>query len=537
MIPAGFISAILLTGSQLAYAKQKKDSISTAFSKPNIILILADDMGYSDLGCYGSEIHTPNIDRLANEGIKFLQFYNASVCCPTRASLMSGLYPHEAGVGYMDADLGYESYQGRIKKNVYTLAEILSQNGYSTIMAGKWHLGTRKGDNPWERGFDNFYGIPKGGGVYFWPPLLDRQVVLFDKSNNPAPVTTQPDSASFYSTDAFTGYITGIIDNQKNSNKPFFIYAAYIAPHWPQQAREKDIQKYLGKYSEGWHSLRQKRFKRQQELGIAGANMVLSPGDGLNWDNLTKEQIEKFDRQMAVYAAQVDVLDQNVGKILDALENNNLNENTLVIFLSDNGAQQNDHEGFERSKNAVFGTKQSLGGYAKGWGNLSNTPFRRYKLEQYNGGNATPFIVRWPAVITHTNAISHQVAHVIDIFPTCLAAAGINVENLKPENFQKLQGINLIPHGKNTRYEVKRTLYWEHMGNWAVRQGNWKLVASFQEDAELFNLKEDPAEQVNLIAKNKIKAKKMREDYRKWSEKTGVLPWPVKNEQMNRQDN
>jgi arylsulfatase A-like enzyme len=496
-------------------------------SLPNIILIMADDLGYSDIGCYGSEIQTPNIDRLASEGVRFTQFYNASVCCPTRASLMSGLYPHQAGVGNMDADWGYESYQGRIKHSVNTLAETLSGAGYSTIMAGKWHLGTREGDNPWERGFDDFYGIPKGGGVYFWPPQLDRDIVLYDNTNGLGPVITQPDSTTFYSTDVFTDYLVGKITSHKNKDAPFFIYAAYIAPHWPQQAKEEDIQKYIGKYKEGWHVLRKARYQRQINLGIIDTSFMISPDDGVDWNNLSQNQIDKFDRQMAVYAAQIDNLDQNIGKILTSLDQNNLAENTMVIFLSDNGAQKNGEEGFERNPGTVFGSKESLSGYARGWGNLSNTPFRKYKLEQYNGGTSTPFIVRWPSLLKNKNEVSRQVAHVIDIYPTCTASAGISLNDFTVNKLQKLEGINLIPHFKNTQFEIDRELFWEHNGNWAIRKGDWKLVTTYNEEPELFNLADDPAEQKDLSSEFIQKFNELKLDYINWAGKTGVLPWPV----------
>jgi arylsulfatase A-like enzyme len=488
------LSLVLAACTSSKTGDSNADSVSNA-SQPNIIIMMADDLGYSDIGCFGSEISTPNLDRLASEGIKFTRFYNASVCCPSRASLMTGLYSHQAGVGLMDSDLGYESYQGRIKHSVSTLAEALSDGGYSTIMSGKWHLGTRAGDNPWERGFHNFYGIPKGGGVYFWPPKLDRPVVVFDREDGQGPVTTEPDSSTFYSTDAFTDYAVRQLAKAKNDGKPFFMYIPYIAPHFPQQASEADIRRYLEMYEKGWHTLRNERYARQLSLGIIDDKHPLPPGEELQWQSLSADERKKFARQMAVYAAQVDVLDQNVGKILDALSEHQLADNTMVIFLSDNGAQQNSEEGFEQNPEAVFGSRESFGGYARSWANLSNTPFRRFKHEQHNGGNATPLIVRWPGVLAE-NETSEQAGHIIDIFPTCLAAAGIN----RPDDELPLPGINLIPYFKNTTLGGDRELFWEHRGNRAVRVGDWKLVASFGNDWELYNLKDDVTELKDLSA-------------------------------------
>ena len=488
---------------------------------------MADDMGFSDLGCFGGEIFTPNLDRMAGEGIRFTNFFNASVCCPSRASLMTGLYPHQAGVGHMDADWGYDSYQGRIKHSVTTIAEVLSAAGYTTCMSGKWHLGTREGDNPWERGFEKFFGIPKGGGVYFWPPHLDREIVMFDRAQSSEPVVVQPDSATFYSTDAFTDFAVDQIDQLAGDERPFFLYLPYIAPHFPQQAPEPVVEKYLDVYAQGWDVIRQKRYARQQELGIIDRTVGLSPYEGLEWKKLSEDNQVSYARQMAVYAAQVDILDRNVGRILETLERNHIAENTLVVFLSDNGAQQNAPEGFERNAGAVFGSKESFGGYARNWANVSNTPFRFFKHDQHFGGIATPFIARWPAVID-ANRISRQVAHIMDIFPTCLSAAGIEPANHSFSiKFQNLEGNYLMPHIRDTSFHTERELYWEHKGNRAVRDGNWKLVSRHNTPWELYNVAEDPTELRDLAASYPDKARILERKYVAWAERAGVLSWPV----------
>ncbi len=497
--------------------------------RPNIVVLLADDMGFSDLGCYGSEIATPRLDRMAAEGVRFTQFYNTAKCCPSRASILTGLYPHQAGVGDMDSDWGIPSYQGRIRHDRATLPEALALAGYRTIMSGKWHLGTRAGDRPWERGFDRFYGIPQGGGVYFWPTPLARDVVAYNREDGRGPVITRPDER-FYSTDAFTDYSVEQIRIASRDRQPFFLYAPYVAPHFPQQAWERDVERYLGRYRSGWEKLREGRFRRQKAMGIIGQSHGLAPCDGLPWTGLSGTQIAALDRQMAVYAAQVDSLDRNVGRILEALRETRQEENTLVIFLSDNGAQPNSPLGDEDNPKAVFGSRESYGKYALGWANLSNTPFRRYKMEQHHGGNASPLIVRWPAEIRDRGKLREQPGHIMDLVPTCLEAAGLGTSRLSSgAGSQALEGISLLPYCRRRLAERARTFCWEHMGNRAVRVGDWKLTAPHAGRWELHHVREDRTELHDLAEKYPERVGRMLAVYREWAERCGVLPWPVKH--------
>ncbi len=496
--------------------------------KPNIIVIMLDDMGYSDIGCFGSEIKTPNLDQLAADGLRFTRFLNTSRCCPSRATVMTGLYPHQAGVGYMDSDWGHPAYQGHLKRSCVTIAEVLRQQGFRTIMSGKWHLGTGKGNNPWDRGFDRFYGIPQGGGVYFWPPHYNRTVNVFNKDDGRGLIETQPDER-FYSTDAFTDYAVEQIVKADKDNTPFYMYIAYVAPHFPQQAWEKDIRKYLGHYRQGWHVLRQKRYQRQLAMGIIKPDCELSDPISVRWDSLTEKQKNYLDRQMAVYAGQVDNLDQNMGKLMRALKQTGQEENTLVMFFSDNGAPKNADLGFEKNKDALFGTRESNGGYAIGWAKLSNTPFRSYKACSHFGGTASPFIARWPEVIKDRGDIRDQFCHIIDIVPTCLDAAGMDVSELTyGEKSQPLEGISLIPFFKKQIAPQPRNLYWEHKGNRGIMESEWKLVSFHNCSWELYNLKTDLTEKHDLSGKNPELVKELKEKYRGWASQCGVLPWPVK---------
>jgi arylsulfatase len=441
---------------------------------------------------------------------------------------MTGLYAHQAGVGEMDQDLGAPSYQGHLKRDAVTLPEVLRDRGYRTIMSGKWHLGTAEPDVPWNRGFDRFYGIPQGGGVYFWPTPLARDIVRFHRGEYKSPEITKPDE-TFYSTDAFTDYAVKQIREAVSDRKPFFLYLPYVAPHFPHQAWERDIQKYLGRYRSGWDELRKQRYHRQVEMGIISPKHPLSPSDAPAWDSMSEEQKTALDRQMAVYAAQIDSVDQNVGKLMETLRQTGAIDNTLVLFLSDNGGQRNGPLGSDRNPSVPFGSRQSFGQYAKGWASLSNTPFRRYKSEEHEGGNATPLIVSWPSAIRAPGRIVNQVGHIIDIVPTCLEAAG-----LKPSiaqaggRTQELEGISMLPFCRKQTPEQSRTLFWEHMGNRAVRSGDWKLVALYRGEWELYNLREDRTELHDLARQHPDKVRELRAAYDDWATRCGVLPHPVK---------
>ena len=486
---------------------------SKHISTPNVIIILADDLGFSDLGCTGAEIHTPNLDSLAADGVLFTNCYNTSRCCPTRASLLTGRYQHQVGFGHMDADLGVPAYQGRFLHGVTILPERLKDHGYRTVMLGKWHLGHEHDHAPLARGFDRMYGIPKGGGVYFYPCVgRDRQIFLNDQQ-------VFPDS-NWYSTDAFTDYAIKFSEEAVDDDKPFFMYLAYIAPHFPLQAREEDIAKYQGKYKKGYAHYRQKRFEKQKRLGVISLNTELSPPDHENWDAVRNKDAE--DLKMAVYASQVDRMDQNIGRLISSLRSQGQLDNTVIFFLSDNGAASTNLHQFPH---AEIGSRACWSAYGKSWANVSNTPYRKFKAMTHEGGIITPLIVHWPAGLRSKGVISYQPIHIIDIFPTVLSLASRSWDHLS--HLEKLEGTSLMPYLTGDTKGTARTMFFEHQGNRAVRAGDWKLVARHRQDWELYHIKDDPTELNNLIEEHPDKKSELLTVYRQWADKNGVEDWPI----------
>ena len=496
------------------YACQTSDQRNAG--KPNMIIILADDMGYSDLGCTGSEIHTPNLDKLAEGGVLFTNCYNTSRCCPTRASLLTGLYQHQAGYGHMDSDLGTTAYQGRFRDGIVTIAELLKQEAYRNIMIGKWHLGHEEEFAPLARGFDRMYGIPKGGGVYFYPCIgRDRQVYLNDEQ-------VHPDS-NWYSTDAFTDHAIEFVEEADADQKPFFLYLAYIAPHFPLQARAEDIEKYRGKYSKGYAFYRNQRFEKQRELGVIASNTKLSPADYKDWDAVKNKKEE--DLKMAVYAAQMDRLDQNVGRLIDKLKALGIYDNTVILFLSDNGAV---YTGLNETPDALIGSRNSWAAYGKSWGNVSNTPFRYYKSMTHEGGVITPMIVHWPKGIESKGLITQEPVHIIDVMPTLLQLAGSSYPNeFNNQRLAPLPGNSFIPLLDGEKQNPDKEMYWEHSGNQAVRIGDMKLVRRHKKEWELYNLKEDPTELNNIATDYPEEFTALKKRWDSWAEDHEVEDWPV----------
>ena len=542
-------------------------SANAAKSPPNVILILADDMGFSDAGCYGGEIHTPNIDRLAAEGLRFTQFYNMARCCPTRAALMTGLYPHQAGVGAMNQDLGSAEYAGELNDRCVTIAEALKAAGYHTGMAGKWHLSHLKISSggpaakrllnfkdegeispskqnwPYNRGFEQHWGTIPGVEDYYDPYGLVHNEQ-----------TIRPEAGDFYYTDFITDHSVRMIDDFSGAGKPFFLYVAYTAPHWPLQAREQDIAHYADTYSVGWDQIRQSRFERQVKMGIVQPNWQLSPRAAYPWLSEGASVLGPWEdapakewqaRRMAVYAAMVESMDRGIGRILEALRRHEIDNHTLVIFLSDNGgcaenvhADWYDIPGKTRAGLPVHvgndpafapGPETVYQSYGAAWANASNTPFRRFKHWTEEGGIATPFIVRWPdGVQSHGRIDRQQVGSVIDLMPTLLDVASA------PYPHQRNGSDVLPPEGKSLvsafsgHSVVRGPLFWEHEGNRAVRAGDWKLVAAHAEKWQLYNLAEDRTELNDLAGKHPEKAEELRSLYDAWAKRCGVEPWPIK---------
>jgi len=497
--------------------------METLFQRPNILLILCDDMGYSDIGCYGSEIHTPHIDRLAREGIRLSHGYNAARCCPTRASLLTGLYPHQAGMGGMVKGTGTGPYQGFLNDQCVTIAEVLRESGYSTAMSGKWHVGEDEAHWPMKRGFESYYGLISGAMNYFdisktKAPGVVRRFARDDRTHTPG-------HEGFYITDAITDNAIRMLQDACRKERPFFQYVAYTAPHWPLHALPEDIERYRGTYRKGWDTLREERYARLLQMGMLDSRWKLSPRDkeAQPWTEIPNPM--EMDLKMAVYAGQIDRMDQGIGRILDELDNQDKADNTLVLFLSDNGGcHEGGPWGFDRRKNGLPpGGVDSYMSYGLSWANASNTPFRLYKQYIHEGGISTPWIFRWPKRIKAPGSIDHQVCHIIDIMATCCDLACATY----PEEFQgrkilPLEGKTLRPILEGKRRDPHEALFWEHFGNQGIRKGDWKLVSVKNENWELYNLEEDRTEQNNLILKYPQKASELRDCHTRWTERVGV---------------
>jgi arylsulfatase A-like enzyme len=515
--------------------------------RPNIVLILCDDMGFSDIGCFGSEIRTPHLDGLARRGVCFTQVYNCGRCCPTRASLLTGLYPHQAGVGDMVQDRGVEAYQGFLNDRCVTIAELLRAAGYRTLMTGKWHVGgswPRRPGPEWrvhdprkplppDRGFDDWYGIP-GGGSYFQPSPLMRnyEFVRLDADED------------FYTTDAYTDAAVAMVRGAAAAGRPFFLHVCYNAPHWPLHARAEDIARYRGTYAGGWDQVRTARHERLKGLGVLSSQWPISPRDAEAPPWREVDHHDWQDARMAVYAAQIDRMDQGIGRILACLRELGIEDDTLVLFLSDNGGSAeflaengrkeaelpSTRDGREvRVGNVVGlvpGGPDTFQSYGRPWANVSNAPFRLFKHWVHEGGIATPLIAFWPRGIRQGGLV-HEPAHVVDVAATCLAVAGVPY----PAEFA---GRPITPPAGEDFSAVfagrpwRRTqpIFWEHEGNRAVRMGRWKLVSQYEKGAwELYDMAEDRTELNDLAASHDGKARELAAAYEDWARCCGVLPW------------
>ena len=517
-----FSVVFLVCSSFYVFGQQSK--------RPNIVLILADDMGFSDLPSYGGEVQTPNLNKLASKGLKFKQFYNVARCCPTRASLMTGLYPHQAGMGWMAAaDLGTPSYQGNLNNTSVTIAEVMKTAGYSTYMTGKWHLTNerkiagRVTDNwPIQRGFDRYFGIIPGGANYFTPTLYS--------GNNQYKA---PDN--FYLTDAISDTTVRYIAEHRDSKKdnPFFMYVAYTAPHWPLHALQKDIDKYKEAYKVGWDAIRNARFAKQKSLGLfaKGAKMTERDAKIPAWSEISENKKNEMAMRMAIYAAQIDNMDQGIGRIINELKKTNQLDNTLILFMSDNGACAEFINSGESK--AVDGTENTFESYRINWANVSSTPFKEYKHFTYEGGIATPLIVHWPNGINKNlnNSWVSDYGHVIDIMATCLEVAGARYpKNFKGNTITPLEGKSFA-HSFKGDSKDRGAIFWEHEANIALRDGNWKLVAKTEQDQEfdkkalkLYNLEQDPFELNDLSIKYPKKVEEMYSRWHIWGERVKVFP-------------
>ena len=526
----------------------------TNISPPNIVLILADDMGFSDLSCYGSEISTPNLDRMASEGLRLKQFYTTPRCCPSRAALLTGLYPQQTGIGDMMEDRGLPGYHGELNQNCLTIAEELRLANYHTAMVGKWHLShiyfdqkrqlnfetnepfwDTKASWPLQRGFESYYGTIHGVTSYYDP---------FSLVNGNTPIRAP--GTNFYYTDDITKHAVSDIDHYVSAGKPFFLYVAYTAPHWPLQAPEQDIAKYRERYLAGWDAIREARYQRQLYMGIIDKEWRLSPRDPrvIPWTNVVNKEWQA--NRMATYAAMIEHLDNGVGKILDRLKGLGIETNTLVIFFSDNGSCAEDimpqwydvpsqtrdarpvHAG--NDDHSIFAGPDTVWeSYGTPWANVSATPFRLYKHFAHEGGIAVPFIVRWPAVIKNEGAMSPELAHVTDIKATLDDIAGVkHPATYHGKTILPLEGESLLPIFEQTNRSDRlnrSAVFWEHEGNRAVRWGQWKLVALQGHPWELYNMTSDRTELTNLAAIYPDKVAELSAQYDAWAKRCNVVPF------------
>ncbi|RAJ08178.1 arylsulfatase [Chitinophaga skermanii] len=495
--------------------------------QPNIILIMVDDMGWSDIGPYGSEISTPNLDRLAAEGLRLQEFYNNSICAPTRASLLTGQFAHKAGIGYFNVNLGLPAYQGYLNRESLTLAEVLKEAGYSTLMSGKWHVGDDSLSWPNQRGFDQFFGFIGGASNYFdIAPYKEKAPPVQLVENNRA-INLQPGK---YLTDEIAGHAVQFLEEQNKSNKPFFLYVAYNAPHWPLQAQPADIDKYKGKYSIGWDSLRQQRIQRLQKIGLLAPNATIPKDPQVPaWESLTYDEKKYWEKKMEVYAAMIDRMDQGIGQILNKLKALKKDKNTLIVFISDNGAQG----GFipaGRKRPRSSGPIGSAGSYdyvEQSWANVSNAALRSYKASAYEGGISSPLIAWYPGKIK-ANSIAKGTAHLVDLAPTFYELAGAQY----PQQYHQV-AINPLPGTSLAKLflaqqEINRAspLCWERAGNRAVRSGKWKLVSAYPANEwELYDIENDRGETKNLAQQQPQVVAELNAVYEKWAKQNDVIDY------------
>lgn len=530
--------------------------------RPNIVLILADDLGYSDIGAYGGEIHTPNLDYLADNGLRFRRFYNTSRCCPTRASLLTGLYNQQAGIGEMTTDRDAPGYRGYLTENTVTLAEVLKDAGYHTAMSGKWHVSNtieqptgeeqlkwlnHQASHPYfspveqypvNRGFEKYYGNIFGVVDYFDP---------FSLVNDTTPVAEVP--AGYYHTDAINDTAASYIKAFSKDDKPFFLYVAQTAPHWPLQALPEDIKKYEDTYKAGWDAIRTARYKRMVEKGlIDSATTPLSSriNSDLSWeDNPDKE----WDaRAMAVHAAMVDRMDQGIGRIIQALRETGELENTIILFLSDNGASPENcmryGPGFDRpgetrdgqkihypvKKDVLPGPQTTFASIGQRWANVANTPYQYAKAQSYEGGIRTPMIAFWPKGIRSKGGFTDHLGHVMDFMPTFLEVANARYpQTYNGRQITPYTGVSLLPALEGKEGKAHDALYNEHFNARYVRDGEWKLVSLAGDTTwHLYKINQDETELNDLAAQHPDVVKKLSDQWRQWANTHQVFPRPGK---------
>lgn len=499
-----------------------------AATKPNIIIIMADDMGFSDIGCYGSEIPTPNIDMLAKGGMRFKQFYNNARCCPTRATLLTGLYPHQAGIGAMSEDPesvtahdeGVDGYRGYLTKKSVTIAEVLKTSGYHTYMSGKWHVGMHGKEKwPLQRGFERYYGILCGASSYMHP-FFPRGITADNGE------TQYNFPADYYTTDAFGENAVNYIKEQKDKN-PFFLYLAFTAPHWPLQAKKEDIEHVQAAYAVGWDSIKHERLRKQIAMGLARPEWKLTEKEMRPWKEVSEQDKKNEAYRMSVYAAMVYRMDLNIGRLIQTLKDKGSLANSLIFFLSDNGACAEPYQEMGGRPMAEINDPLKYGAisYGMGWANTSNTPFRKYKTQTYEGGISAPLIVYWPGKIK-AGSWNDTRYHIIDLMATAVEAAGAKYPATYDGNkIFPSDGLSMVPSLKGGKPLLHDAIYWEHEGHCAMMQNNWKIVKpSIGGTWELYELEHDRTEMKNVAAAHPDIVKSMNSLWQKWADSHQVFP-------------
>jgi arylsulfatase A-like enzyme len=511
--------------------------------RPNVLVVLLDDLGYSDLGCYGGEMSTPNIDALAKGGLRFTHMVNSARCCPTRASLLTGLHPAQAGI---------PNFSGQLSQNTATLAEVMKGAGYKTYAVGKWHVGNSPAASPVARGFDEFYGYTNGHSAGLWNPGNYRRL----------PEDREPElkyaPGKFYATDVFTDYTVEFIKQAGKEKKPWFVYLAHSAPHFPIQAPEASAQPFVETYRKGWDELRAKRFQRMKDIGLIDSDAwklsplslvpvakteALSNGYGgkpnPDWKSLDAPRREDLAHRMALYAAMIKHVDEGMGKIVKQLKESGSYDNTLILLLSDNGAcYEWGPFGFDGPSGAGKNTLhegeaiRSMGApkdhlsYGSGWANLSNTPFRLYKHFTHEGGIISPFIVHWPKGIAKADRWVRDPVQIIDLMPTLVDAGSASYpEQRDGKKVPPQEGVSLLPTFSGSALP-ERSLFVQHEGAFMIRKGQWKLVKGkrFPTEAkwELYDIKADPCEMNDLAAKQPERVTALSREWEQWAERTGT---------------
>ncbi|MEM6472682.1 MAG: arylsulfatase [Planctomycetota bacterium] len=508
-------------------------------AQPNIVIVLVDDMGFSDIAPYGGEIPTPNLDALAAGGVKFSQFYNTGRCCPTRATLLTGVYAHQSGVGWMTADQGQPGYRGRLNDQCVTIAEVLHPAGYFTVMTGKWHVGFNQGVRADNRGFDRSLSLPAGGLHFSNQTGPKGNTKLFLNGQEVARDDPRFDPP-WYGTKLWTEYGLHLVDEAIERKQPFFWYLAHVAPHFPCMAPEDTIAKFRGKYMEGWDKLREERYQRQIESRLIDSNWPLQPRpeEIPSWDSLSKKDQLRYDEMMAIYAAMIEEIDTNIGTLVRELKNRDALDNTLIFFLSDNGG--NAETGIAgKATGEKLGDPHSNVYIGKCWAHLNNTPFRKYKHYNHEGGIATPLIAHWPARISPASDWISTPTHLIDLMATCVDVASATYPKTRAgRSITAMQGQSLMPLLTGKGEFPSRPLYWEHEGNAAVRVGDRKLVRTGQRGKwELYDLSKDRTEQRDLATQFPTEADELAARWQTWAKTANVLPRPQKKQKQAKKKN